>query len=93
MTKPESEPIWLDAHAVLLIHQQQLAEHGGLTGIRNRDMLESSLAAPRQQYYYGEGDLYGVEDAEARAYYIREAADQGWSSRELEALHVLDVSF
>jgi predicted nuclease of restriction endonuclease-like (RecB) superfamily len=25
-----------------------------------------------------------VEDAEARAYYIREAADQGWSSRQLE---------
>jgi death-on-curing protein len=58
MTGADAEPIWLDVHVVALIHQQQLAEHGGLNGMRHRDVLESSLAAPRQQYHYGEGDLY-----------------------------------
>lgn len=44
----------------MLIHQRQLAVHGGLPGIRDQGMLESSLAAPRHRYLYGEDDLYDI---------------------------------
>lgn len=33
--------------AVLAIHQQVLAAHGGGEGIRSRDLLESAVAAPQ----------------------------------------------
>ena len=33
--------------AVLAIHEQVLAAHGGATGIRSRDLLESAVAAPQ----------------------------------------------
>lgn len=52
------EPTWLDPRAVVLIHQRQLAEHGGPSGVRDHAMLESALAAPRQQFAYGNADLF-----------------------------------
>ncbi|MCP5548016.1 MAG: Fic family protein [Akkermansiaceae bacterium] len=33
--------------AVLAIHEQVLAAHGGATGIRSRELLESAVAAPQ----------------------------------------------
>lgn len=33
--------------AVLAIHAEVLAAHGGATGIRSRDLLESAVAAPQ----------------------------------------------
>ncbi|MCF8015609.1 MAG: type II toxin-antitoxin system death-on-curing family toxin [Chromatiaceae bacterium] len=60
MSGSHSEPIWIDANAVVLIHQRQLAEHGGLTGMRDEGMLESSLAAPKQQHLYAPSDLYSL---------------------------------
>lgn len=43
-----NEPKWLSLAAVLAIHEAQLAEHGGGTGIRDSGLLESALARPRQ---------------------------------------------
>jgi hypothetical protein len=31
-----NEPEWIDYDVVLAIHEAQLAEHGGLSGIRDR---------------------------------------------------------
>lgn len=42
-----SDFIWIDETLVDAIHEMQLAEHGGLPGIRGRDLLESALARPR----------------------------------------------
>jgi death-on-curing protein len=58
--RPESEPIWLIAEAILLIHQRQLAEHGGRSGVRDPGMLESALAAPRQLFSYGRPDPFDL---------------------------------
>jgi len=55
-----AEPAWLDPRTVVLIHYHQLAEHGGAAGISNQGILQSSLASPRQQYVYGEVDLYDL---------------------------------
>lgn len=34
------------------IHNDQLREHGGLTGVRDENVLESALARPRQKWHY-----------------------------------------
>ena len=49
-----SEPVWIDLEVVLAIHDEQLAEHGGQPGVRDRGLLESAMARPRNQFAYGE---------------------------------------
>lgn len=39
---------------VLAIHDAQLAEHGGIAGIRDEGLLSSALARPRNLLAYGE---------------------------------------
>lgn len=57
MTQPDRiEPVWLDANVALAIHDRQLAEHGGIAGVRDAGMLESALARPINQWAYGEDD-------------------------------------
>lgn len=46
------EPIWLTSQLVELIHFEQLAEHGGRRGIRDRNALESAVARPQQHWRY-----------------------------------------
>jgi death-on-curing protein len=53
---PRVEPIWLDAHDANSIHDRQLSEHGGGTGLRDTGMLESALSRPVNQWHYGEND-------------------------------------
>ena len=45
---------WVSQAVVFAIHDQQIAEHGGLNGIRDLPTLESSLARPRHLEAYGE---------------------------------------
>jgi death-on-curing protein len=52
-----AEPTWVDTEVVLAIHEEQLAEHGGQAGVRDRGLLESSLARPGNQYAYGETSI------------------------------------
>jgi death-on-curing protein len=52
-----SEPFWLDRDAVLILHDEQIAEHGGAPGLRDAGLLESALARPRNAWSYGERDL------------------------------------
>ena len=57
MSAPERlEPLWLDAEVALAIHDRQLAEHGGGTGVRDAGMLESALARPVNAWTYGADD-------------------------------------
>jgi death-on-curing protein len=49
-----TEPVWIDLDVVLAIHDEQLAEHGGQAGVRDRGLLESAVARPRNQFAYGE---------------------------------------
>ena len=46
------EPRWLKENVVAAIHQRQLAEHGGLDGVRDPGMLSSALARPRNTFAY-----------------------------------------
>lgn len=45
--------VWVGKRLALAIHERQLAEHGGSSGVRDEKLLESALARPRQLYAYG----------------------------------------
>src|ERR1700686_1131686 len=46
------EPLWSEKRDALAIHDRLLALHGGATALRDRDLLESALARPRQHHSY-----------------------------------------
>ena len=47
-----NEPVWVLPEVVQAVHQTLLAEHGGLPGVRDRALLDSAIARPRQKYAY-----------------------------------------
>lgn len=49
----KGKPRWVLPEVVTAIHQMLIAEHGGLPGIRDKGLLDSALARPRQQAAYG----------------------------------------
>ncbi len=51
------EPLWLERDAVLIFHEDALSEHGGASGVRDENLLDSGLARPRNAFAYGETDL------------------------------------
>jgi death on curing protein len=46
---------WLLEETVLAIHKRQIAEHGGLDGVRDHGLLSSALARPQNLLAYSEG--------------------------------------
>jgi death-on-curing protein len=46
------EPAWVALEAVLLLHEESIAEHGGLAGVRDLGLLESALARPQNLFAY-----------------------------------------
>ncbi|MGN6329881.1 MAG: type II toxin-antitoxin system death-on-curing family toxin [Rhodanobacter sp.] len=46
--------IWIEKTLAIAIHERQLAEHGGNTGVRDESLLDSALARPRQRHAYGD---------------------------------------
>jgi len=44
--------VWVLDEVVLAVHDEQLAVHGGLSGIRDRGAVESALARPRNLVVY-----------------------------------------
>jgi len=49
--------VWLSRELVLAVHDEQLAEHGGATGVRDEGLLESALARPLNRTGYGDPDI------------------------------------
>jgi death on curing protein len=49
--------VWLQRDVVVAIHEAQLAEHGGGTGLRDAGLLESALARPENLAAYGQPDV------------------------------------
>ncbi|HXY14676.1 MAG TPA: type II toxin-antitoxin system death-on-curing family toxin [Terriglobales bacterium] len=45
-------PHWVDRTALLLLHAETLAEHGGLPGVRDEGALDAALTRPRQIHTY-----------------------------------------
>jgi death-on-curing protein len=51
------EPSWVLRAVVEAVHDAQLAEHGGASGVRDAGLLESALARPANLHAYGERAL------------------------------------
>jgi len=60
--------IWLEKALALAIHDRQLAEHGGISGVRDGALLESALARPQQLHAYGDPPPDLADLAAALAY-------------------------
>lgn len=59
------EPIWIEKSEALVIHDEQLAEHGGSSGVRDMGLLESALARPLNALAFGSPDLAAMAAAYA----------------------------
>jgi death-on-curing protein len=56
--------VWIDERDALAVHGRLLALDGGLTGVRDRGLLESALARPRQfEAYADQPDLAALAAA------------------------------
>ena len=55
--------IWLDRRVMLAVHEEQLAEHGGASGIRDEGMFDSALNRPLNLAAYGEPDVAALAAA------------------------------
>jgi death-on-curing protein len=52
-----SEPFWLARQMVVAFHDEQLAIHGGASGLRDEGMLESALDRPKNKWSYENAEL------------------------------------
>jgi death-on-curing protein len=48
------QPLWIEERDVLAIHDRLVAVHGGAPGLRDRGLLQSALARPRQHHAYAD---------------------------------------
>jgi death on curing protein len=49
--------VWLSRELILAVHDEQLAEHGGASSIRDEGLLESALARPLNRAGHGNPDI------------------------------------
>ncbi len=54
---------WISKHAALAIHSEQIAEHGGASGIQDEGALESALARPKNLVSYGKPSIFDLAAA------------------------------
>jgi death on curing protein len=54
---------WIDPDVLLAAHDEQLAEHGGAAGIRDRGLFESALARPKNLAAYEDPDAAALAAA------------------------------
>jgi death-on-curing protein len=57
--------IWIDSDVARAIHLEQLAEHGGPAGVRDKAGLESAMARARNLAAYGKPDAAALAAAYA----------------------------
>ena len=63
MSAQASKWRWIDRAVLIAVHEMQLAEHGGGTGLRDANLLESALSRPLNLAAYGEPDVCALAAA------------------------------
>ncbi len=56
---------WVSLETVLAIHDRQIEEHGGRSGLRDRGLLQSALARPQYKSCYATHDACDLAAAYA----------------------------
>lgn len=59
------EPRFIGIDVAQAVHDRQLAEHGGLAGVKDAGLLESAMNRPLNKFGYGETDLCALAAAYA----------------------------
>ena len=62
-----TEPKWVNRQQVEFIHEAVIEMGGGAHGLRDAALLESALARPKNQYSYGETDIFELAASYAEA--------------------------
>jgi len=47
-----NDPFWLSTKLIQAMHNKQILVHGGISGTRDLDLLESALSKPHQVWHY-----------------------------------------
>ncbi len=84
-----AEPIWVLDEAVLAIHNRQIAEHGGLPGVRDEGALLSALARPQNKFAYETPTLFDL----AAAYAFGIASNHPFSDGNKRTAYVVSLLF
>jgi death-on-curing protein len=58
-------PLWIDEADCIAVHEEMLIRHGGLSGIRDRGLLQSALNRPQQLFAYGHPSWFELAAAYA----------------------------
>jgi death on curing protein len=80
-----SEWRWVAPEVVFAVHDRQIAEHGGLGGVRDAVAVESALARPRQLAAYSEPDAAAL----AAAYAFGIARNHGFADGDKRAAWIV----
>ena len=48
------DPVWIENEEARVIHQLQLADHGGASGIHDQGLFESAMDRPRNLFAYSD---------------------------------------
>jgi death-on-curing protein len=59
------QPVWVLREVVTLLHEQSLAQFGGLAGIRDEGVLDSALGRPKHLLAYGKPTLFDLAASHA----------------------------
>lgn len=64
MRQSERVWTWIASEVLYAVHAEQLAEHGGLAGLRDVNALESAIARAEQLAHYGSPDVADLAAAD-----------------------------
>jgi death on curing protein len=82
---------WISASMVYAVHDMQLARHGGLTGLRDKNAVESAIVRAQQLASYGEPAPDAATLAAAYAYGL--ARNHGFSDGNKRTAWVISRVF
>jgi death on curing protein len=57
MTANTVQWVWVNSKVLHAVHDEQLAEHGGGTGVRDAGLFDSAVNRPQQLAHYGTPDV------------------------------------
>lgn len=85
--------VWIPEAAVMAMHDQQIAEHGGQIGVRDATLIHSALDRPRNQLTYGSPDAADLAAAYAYGLVLNHGfVDGNKRTGFLVAITFLDVN-
>lgn len=80
---------WIPLDAVLAIHDEQIAEHGGISGIRDLAVVDSAVARPLNLMAYGIPDAAAL----AAAYAFGLCSNHGFLDGNKRTAYVVAEAF